>query len=442
MFVALFAIFITSYFIFNRVEHQFDDYLAEERLEQIEAIEQTLIENYNESGSFQTNQLRSFFHQQAMNHQLELHLYDESGELVLSSDHGGHMMQRDTPSGFDESMTVPLINQNETIGELDVYYSTEAVGSAYAFIEDIRTQAIWAVLLTSMAVLFLSVFMSEHLIRKVKQMAEAIHHMKRSKVIESLDPNEFDQEMKPLAEAYNDLQKALQEEDRLRKQFTADLAHELRTPLSSLRSQIEAYRDGIWEPNEERLKGTHNELMRLVRLVNDLEKLIVSESPQLELNDETLSANTLLQQLIEQFQYMFREKNVGLHGTSDPTSPTFVGDRDKVIQIISNILNNALTHTSINDNVYVKVSHSDEWVKFIIQDEGSGMDEEQIPYLFERFYRGDQSRNRKSGGLGIGLSIAKALIVAHGGKIDVKSTKAEGTTVTVYFPFNKTIAQQ
>jgi two-component system, OmpR family, sensor histidine kinase BaeS len=242
-------------------------------------------------------------------------------------------------------------------------------------------------------------------------------------------------EVKQIAISINNLAESLAKQEMLRKQFTGDLAHELRTPLATLRSQIEAFQDGIWDPTAQRLQTSHEELMRLVRLVNELEKLIAAENPQIRLEKIELDAGSVLEAIWEMFLPIFKEKGVQLHIVEPPSEELFEADKDRLMQILSNILNNALKYTPEGKNVTISVSTEKEgFVGFVIQDEGAGMAEDDIPHIFERFYRGDKSRDRKTGGVGIGLSIVKALMDAHNGIIKVKSKLKKGTSVTLWFP--------
>jgi signal transduction histidine kinase len=220
----------------------------------------------------------------------------------------------------------------------------------------------------------------------------------------------------------------------LRKQFTGDLAHELRTPLATLRSQIEAFQDGIWEPTPQRLKQSHEELMRLVRLVNELEKLLAAENPQIKLEKTDIEAGTFLADAWEMFLPIFHQRGIELQMEPFEQEEWFKADKDKLVQILSNILNNALKYTPEGKVVSLAVLQEEDYVGFQIRDEGAGMDEDDIPYIFERFYRGDKSRDRKTGGVGVGLSIVKALMDAHKGKIQVKSKLKRGTTINLWFP--------
>lgn len=181
--------------------------------------------------------------------------------------------------------------------------------------------------------------------------------------------------------------------------------------------------------------------MRLVRLVNELEKLLAAENPQIKLHKKDIEATTIVSFKKAQFKPVFREKGVNLIIKNTDKKYWFIADHDRVIQILTNIINNALKYTPAEKKVEIKVIDKAEYIGFTVQDQGIGISEEDLPYLYERFYRGDKSRNRKTGGIGIGLSIVKALVDAHNGKIIINSELNVGTSVTVSFPKNLRIVR-
>jgi signal transduction histidine kinase len=328
-----------------------------------------------------------------------------------------------------------MIN-DKRIGQINVFYPVELIGEDFTFLKSIQRNILIAVIVTVGLSVFFSLFFSRRLTRGFKQLSKAIESLRKHNHKAKVPVDELTSELKTLGESFNQLAESLVKEEQLRKQFTADFAHEIRTPLATLRSQIEAYQDGIWEPTPKRLEKSHNELMRLVRLVNELEQLIAAENPQIKLETSTIEANQLLDQLTNLFFPLFREKGVELNVNKPDVKHSFIGDRDKVVQVLSNILKNALSYTPANGRVSIDIQQQTDYLGFIVSDQGTGISEEDIPHLFERFYRGDKSRDRKTGGIGIGLSIVKALVDAHNGEIEIQSEINVGTTVKVWFPTN------
>jgi len=239
-------------------------------------------------------------------------------------------------------------------------------------------------------------------------------------------------EIAQLTETINNLAETLENQENLRKRLTADVAHELRTPLATLQSHIEAMIDGIWEPDAERLKSCHEEIMRISRLVGDLEKLAKYESENLVLIKTDFDISELIRHIMKNFENNFANKGIEIKFTGRKEVVT--ADRDKISQVIVNLLSNALKYTQNAGTVQVTVNGTHDAVEIKVKDTGIGIPPEDLPHIFERFYRADKSRNRLTGGAGIGLTITKAIIDAHGGSIKVTSRVGEGTEFIVSLP--------
>ncbi len=239
-------------------------------------------------------------------------------------------------------------------------------------------------------------------------------------------------EIAQLTETINNLAETLENQEVLRKRLTADVAHELRTPLATLQSHMEAMIDGIWEPDAERLKSCHDEIMRISRLVGDLEKLARYESENLILTRTTFDISELIRHIIKNFESDFATKGIDVRFTGE--TETVTADKDKISQVIVNLLSNALKFTQQGDVVEITVKGADDVTEITVKDTGMGIPPEDLPHIFERFYRADRSRNRLTGGAGIGLTITKAIIEAHKGSIQVRSKVGEGTEFIVSLP--------
>ena len=426
--------------IFSGVENQFTDYITINRVKSIETIKEEVIQQYDNTGQLTNEQVKNMVHQQAMTESLYYKMNTTNGDLVLDSTSMGSMMSR--MNGHQSSLNTneyqsesyPLKSGNKVIGHLTVYYSGQLDGDEFAFLKSIKRNIILAVLFTVILSIIASLLFSKRLTLGVNKLVTGVAELRNHQWKTQIPLNDLTGEMKPLGESFNQLADSLVKEEKLRKQFTADFAHELRTPLATLRSQIEAFQDGIWEPNEMRLDQFHAELMRLVRLVNELEKLIAAENPQIKLNKTKLETGKIVSFIEEQFNPLFIEKGVTLEIQGDKEFPWFLGDKDKIIQILINVVNNALQYTPPGSKVSIRVEEKDNQIIFIVKDEGVGIKEEDLPLLFQRFYRGDKSRDRKTGGVGIGLSIVKAFVEAHRGEIKIRSQLTVGTTIALYFP--------
>lgn len=239
-------------------------------------------------------------------------------------------------------------------------------------------------------------------------------------------------EVDNLIESVNQLASSLDKQESLKKQLTSDVAHELRTPLTTLRITIEAMIDGLLEPSSERLKSSYDEVLRITNIVKDLESLAIVEDGNLKLEKTEVDLTELTKQGVEKLEHQIKEKEMDV-SISGSCSKVWV-DSSRMTQVIINLLTNAIKYTQPEGNISIEFSESDNEVIMDVVDNGSGIPQDELPYIFERFYRADKSRNRLTGGSGIGLTIVKSIVVAHGGRIEVQSEEGKGSTFTVILP--------
>ncbi len=235
-----------------------------------------------------------------------------------------------------------------------------------------------------------------------------------------------------LVDSINHLAVSLETLEKLRKQLTEDVAHELRTPITILQSYLEAMADGLWEPDKERLQSCYDEVERIGRLVGDLESLAKLEGGILKLVRKPVELYALVEQVVSSFTLELENKSlqVELQGAH----PSLLADQSRLKQVVINLLSNAIKYSTEGCLITFELFETRDSAGFSIRDNGIGIAEEELPYIFERFYRADKSRNRLTGGTGIGLTIVKSIIEAHGGRISVRSRLGEGTTFNVALP--------
>jgi len=239
-------------------------------------------------------------------------------------------------------------------------------------------------------------------------------------------------EVDNLIESVNQLATSLDKQESLKKQLTSDVAHELRTPLTTLRITIEAMMDGLLEPTPERLKSNYDEVLRITSIVKDLESLAIVEDGNLKLEKTEVDLVDLAKQGIEKLEHQIKDKEmrVSIKGSSSKV----MVDSARMTQVIINLLTNAIKYTQPKGTIRFEFSETDQEVIMDVVDNGSGIPQDELPYIFERFYRADKSRNRLTGGSGIGLTIVKSIVQAHGGDIEVQSELEKGSTFTVILP--------
>lgn len=439
--ISMIGILFVSFFMQWGFEESFKSYLDRNRDKKIDRIIAEIEKDFKKNGHFTSDPVFGLLHEHAMTDQLYFQLYDRYGQLQMDSSNIRGMLNslgltEPEPNGEEwHSTSYTMRVDNNYIGKLVAIYPVGLIDDEYNFIQTIQLYIYAAVCLTIVLSILFSMLFSKKLTSSLNKVSFAADELQKHNLSIRIPLTGLPTEVKQLAISFNNLAESLAKGEMLRKQFTGDLAHELRTPLATLRSQIEAYQDGIWEPTPQRLQSSHEELMRLVRLVNELEKLLAAENPQIRLEKVEVEAGSVLAALWEMFFPLFKQKGVQLHIVEPIQELYFQADKDRLMQILSNVLNNALKYTPQEKNVTISVlTEKDGFVGFKVEDEGSGMAEDDIPHIFERFYRGDKSRDRKTGGTGIGLSIVKALMDAHKGIIKVKSRLNKGTTIMLYFP--------
>lgn len=340
----------------------------------------------------------------------------------------------------DNSTEVPYTTEGQMQGYLKMEYilSNSELEPAYAeFVKTIEFRSKLLLIGVVIASVLFSVFISRVLTKRLKEvyrMATEIGKGKR----DVAGPLKGPEEVRRLAATLHEMTKELKKQEDWRHHLMEDLTHELRTPLTTLLTQIEAIIDGVYEPEPERLQDIYEELIRLSRLVNDLERLSEAESARFSLNVRRTNMVELARMVYSNFLPLARSKGIRL--TFEPAFvPCYAEvDRDKIVQVLSNIVSNAIKYTPEGGNVNVRVSYNVEWTVIRCEDNGIGISEKDLPYIFNRLYRADKSRSRFSGGVGLGLSIAKALAEAHNGTIEAESELGVGSVFTITIPIHFT----
>jgi signal transduction histidine kinase len=243
-------------------------------------------------------------------------------------------------------------------------------------------------------------------------------------------------ELDGIAASVNDLARSLDEQEGLRRRLTADMAHELRTPLAAVQSHLEAMIDGVWQPDASRLGGLHQEILRVNRLVSDLERLARFEDGPALIARKTVDLCALLQGIVRNHEPWFREKGVTLRFASEGETHPVSLDPDRLSQAVINLLSNALKYTPAGGTVEVKARVDPEGVEIRVLDTGIGIEPADLPRIFERLYRVDDSRSRSTGGAGIGLSITRAIVEAHGGVVRAVSQPGRGSEFIIRLPLD------
>lgn len=363
-----------------------------------------------------------------------------NGLCIQMIDHMAQNMNSHYPN-FQGGYTVkeyPLQQGAELVGRVAIGYYGPYYYNDYdlAFIETLNKVLGLVALVSLLLALSVGAFTARRLSYPISRAVTAARGISRGQYNGRISEISNTIEIDELTYTINDLAEGLDQQEKLRRRLTTDVAHELRTPLATLQSHVEAMIDGIWDPDKTRLESCHEEILRINRLVGDLENLAHYESEGLVLFKERFDLAELAGSMVRSYEAKFREHQIKLSYTGEPC---FVyADRDKISQVIINLLSNAMKYTPSGGNVelYTGTRIGESLIR--VRDTGTGIAPEDLPHIFERFYRADQSRNRLSGGSGVGLAIVKAIVDAHGGKVKASSTPQDGTEFTVILPDSPT----
>ena len=272
--------------------------------------------------------------------------------------------------------------------------------------------------------------------RPLEELFNAINAVEAGNLSARVSENKADM-FSDLFRRFNKMVGELERAEQQRRNLSADIAHELRTPLHIIQGNLEGIVDGIYQPTPEHINATLDETQLLTRLVNDLQTLSLAETGQLPLHPTRFLLADLLQDLTSSFSSQAASLGINLDtNIVDPNQP-ISADYDRLNQVLSNLISNALRHTPQGGFVFIHIESASDAqyaVRITVRDTGSGIASEDIPFIFDRFWRGDKSRSGRSTHSGLGLAIARQLIHAHGGKIDVQSEVGKGTTFNIELP--------
>jgi len=301
----------------------------------------------------------------------------------------------------------------------------------------------YATLASLVAAVLASFFISRQVVTPTLRMMSLSHRIAEGEYEERLSlpgGQQADQidELGQLALSFNQMADKLEKTETMRLELIGDVTHELRTPLTAVKGYLEGLMDGVLPADPETYQQIHSEINRLQRLVNDLQELSRVEAGAFQLRLTPVSPASLIERIQSTLGRQFDDKNIQLEISVEPNLPNVLVDRDRIIQVLTNLVGNALQYTPSGGKVYVQAFREKSKVRFSITDTGIGISAEQMPFIFNRFYRSDKSRTRASGGSGIGLTIAKALVQAHQGKIWAESNgEGKGSTFSFLIPLSR-----
>jgi len=301
------------------------------------------------------------------------------------------------------------------------------------FLGSVNRSLVLAGAVSAALALLSAFFLARRIVRPVNALTSAAQRLQSGDLSVRVPAHGSD-ELAALARSFNSMADAMVRTEELRRNLVSDVAHELRTPLTSIRCQLEAMQDGLTEPAPEAINSIHDEAMQLSRLVEDLQELAQADAAQFSLNLQDVSLQDQAEQASRSLKAVAGDREVAIDISMPDDLPLVRADAGRLKQILSNLLQNAIMHTPAGGKSTLSATVDGSWIEVRVDDNGSGIAPEQLPHIFERFFRTDESRSRATGGSGLGLAIVKQLVELHGGKVWAESELGQGTTIRLTLP--------
>lgn len=361
---------------------------------------------------------------------IQFMLVDATGQTVIP---GRGYTPGQTVSDADLQHADPVVVDGETVG----FVIIDTVRSGRNTLEETFLTRISQLLLAAMGgavalALFLSFLFARSLSRPLREIATAIRSISHGNLEQQVPVRSRD-EVGQVAAAFNQMSDNLARANALRRQMTADIAHELRTPLSVVVGYLASLSEGLLMPNPAQFKIMQDEAQHLQRLVEDLRTLSLADAGELPLNFQFVAPGELVNMVAAAFSHQAELCHIDLSIQVEPEMPLLFADPDRILQVLGNVLSNALRHTPERGRLTLSSRLQDGRITLSVQDTGPGIAPEHLPHIFERFYRVDSSRQQVQAESGLGLAIARSIVEAHGGHLTAASVVGEGTTVSMAF---------
>ncbi|HMZ07871.1 MAG TPA: ATP-binding protein [Anaerolineales bacterium] len=332
---------------------------------------------------------------------------------------------------FEEG--IPIEVQGNTVGILLMPVAPDHSPLDYEFLRRLNGSIFFSGIATIFLALFLGILLSRSISRPIRELTKATHNMADGNLGQQVIVRSRD-EIGELAQSFNKMSADLARSFNLRKQMTADIAHELRTPLSLILGHAEGVHDGVLQPSRENFEIIREEAERLEHLVSDLRTLSLADAGELSVEFQPVNLNELMSDVHTHYLTLFNQKRITLDLETAPGILTANLDPSRFAQVLNNILDNALRYTPEGGRVELKTQLTENRIQLSVKDSGEGVSSEEAQHLFDRFYRVSESRNRNDGGSGLGLAIAKSIVEMHKGRIWAESEKGKGLRVVIELP--------
>lgn len=434
------ATVLTAIFVNFTINNMFDQYMVDIQNKRNERIVQYFQEVYKRDKQWTKESGREMEHEAFMSNYC-LTLLDANKKLVWTMDPNdirekNHLtMINDKEKGVYNTINLPIRYNGKIVGYVGIgQYSSVLLSSEdINFKLSINKGIAASIIFTLIIVIFTSLYFSKQFSVPIREVSDISVNLSHGDYNTRSNAKTDILELENLKDSINTLGEKLKQQDLLRRRLVSDISHEIRTPLNILQNNLEAMIDGIFPVNTEQLTALNDEVIRFGKLLNNLNVLKESEAEGILLNKEKVSIDELIASVCDDFTIVSKEKNIKLtYNLKHNEDYIILGDRDKLKQVFINILSNAVKFTNENGKIWVNLTKNKNEIIVSIRDTGIGISKEDLPFIFERLYRGDKSRN-KIDGSGIGLTIVKNILTFHSASINVESEVNKGSTFTIHF---------
>ena len=337
-------------------------------------------------------------------------------------------------SGTTITEGTPIQVNGKTVGTILMARKFTGFNPAEArYLQRTSEALLMAIGVALLVALVMGILLAQTLTRPLKALTSAARNIAGGELEQQVDVRSKD-EIGQLAESFNMMSQEVARANQMRRQMTADIAHDLRTPLTVIAGYIESMRDGVLKPTPERLDLIYSEIARLQTLVGDLRILSQADSGELPLHVQELAPAYLLKRAAGLFRHHADQKKVTLKVKAAKNLPKISVDEDRMMQVMDNLISNALRYTSAGGMITLSAQKQDKEMRITIQDTGTGIDPAELSHIFDRFHRADKSRHSENGETGLGLAIVKALVESHHGRVWAESKPGEGTAIHIGLP--------
>jgi signal transduction histidine kinase len=434
------AILLVTLFVNITIGNKFNQYMTDNQAKTYERIVSYFEEIYKREGKWTKNSGIELMHDAYMGNYC-LTLLDDKKKYIWGMDPNSiknnfnvNAMPRGD-NGVYKSKIFEIKVDDEIVGFVDIgqYSSILLSQEDINFKKSINESIIASGIITLIIFIVVSLYLSKQFSRPIKDVVNMSINLSKGNFDAKSNIKSNIEELEYLRESVNTLAEKLKNQDILRKRLVSDISHEIRTPLNILQNNLEAMIDGLFPATNDRLNYLNEEVIRFGKLLNNLNTLKEFESESIKLNFETILLDKLIIDICNDFCFSAENKNIKLYCNIDPDKNyDITGDRDKLKQVFINLISNAIKFTEKYGVIIINIYAKNERTIVEINDNGIGIKKEDLPFIFERLYRGDRSRHQFEGN-GIGLTIAKNILDLHNAEIEVKSEEGRGTTFKIRF---------